>query len=106
MDKLRQSANRARLLDEHDFEKVQESDMAVLLEGERADILAGLLDELGEKCKGVLTLFYFHKKSMKEIAQAMKMASEAVARNKKHACLKRFRELVINNESLKQLLYY
>ncbi|MFA0962448.1 RNA polymerase sigma factor [Roseivirga sp. BDSF3-8] len=106
MDKLRQNSNRARLLDDHEFEKVQESDMNVLLENERSEIVASLLKELGDKCRSVLTLFYYHKKSMKEIAGTLEMASEAVARNKKHACLKKFRDMIGENESLKQLLYF
>ncbi|MGB3183639.1 MAG: sigma-70 family RNA polymerase sigma factor [Cyclobacteriaceae bacterium] len=106
IDRLRQSINRSRLLDLHEFDKVQEDDLKVLLENERSAVLMEHIDRLGPKCKTVLTLFYYDRKSMKEIALKMDMASEAVARNKKHSCLSRLRDMVSENDFLKQLLYF
>jgi RNA polymerase sigma factor (sigma-70 family) len=106
IDRLRQSMNRSRLLDLHNFETVQPDDLSVLLENERSNVLIEYIERLGTKCKEVITLFYFHKKSMKEIALEMDMASEAVARNKKHSCLSKLREQVDENDLLKQMLYF
>lgn len=106
IDRLRQSMNRSRLLDLHEFEKFQPDDLSVLLENERSQVLMEYIGRLGGKCKEVIKLFYFHKKSMKEIALAMDMASEAVARNKKHSCLSKLRDQVNENDLLKQMLYF
>lgn len=52
-------------------------------------------NNLGEKCKEVLGLFYYQKQSMKQIADKMQI-TEASAKNNKYRCLQRLRELVLN----------
>ena len=49
---------------------------------------------LGEPCKELLTIFYFEKKSLREIAKKLKIG-EASARNKKYRCIERLRALVL-----------
>ncbi|MFT3680038.1 MAG: sigma-70 family RNA polymerase sigma factor [Ferruginibacter sp.] len=51
---------------------------------------------MGEPCKQVLTLFYFMKKSMNEIAIAFSW-TEATAKNNKYRCLQRLRNMVVGN---------
>ncbi len=53
---------------------------------------AGMFSLLGEKCKEILKLFYFDKKSMTEIASVMNFKSEGVARTSKKRCLEKIRE--------------
>lgn len=48
---------------------------------------------LGEPCREVLTLFYFLKKNMQQIA-ANFLWTEATAKNNKYRCLQRLRNLV------------
>lgn len=51
---------------------------------------------LGEPCKEVLTLFYFMKKNMQQIAACFSW-TEATAKNNKYRCLQRLRNLVTGN---------
>lgn len=49
---------------------------------------------LGEPCRQVLTLFYFMKKSMNDIATTFSW-TEATAKNNKYRCLQRLRNMVL-----------
>lgn len=51
---------------------------------------------LGEPCREVLTLFYFMKQSMQQIAAGFSW-TEATAKNNKYRCLRRLRNLVTGN---------
>ena len=51
---------------------------------------------LGEPCREVLTLFYFMKKNMQQIAACFSW-TEATAKNNKYRCLQRLRNLVTGN---------
>ena len=57
------------------------------------------VDQLGKKCQNLLKLFYFEKKSYKEIAKIVGM-DEASARNAKYRCQEKLRKLtqIIPNE--------
>jgi len=46
-----------------------------------------IISELGKRCKELLMLFYFDRKTMKEIAQKMQYSSENTAKNQKYKCL-------------------
>ena len=47
---------------------------------------------LGEKCKQLLILFYFKKKSFKAIAAALAFSDEKVAKNQKYRCIQKAKE--------------
>lgn len=47
---------------------------------------------LGEKCRQLLILFYFNKKSFKEIATALAFSDEWVAKNQKYRCMQKAKE--------------
>jgi RNA polymerase sigma factor (sigma-70 family) len=47
---------------------------------------------LGEKCKQLLTLFYFQKKSFREIATMLAFSDEQVAKNQKYRCIQKAKE--------------
>ena len=51
---------------------------------------------LGEKCKQLLILFYFRKKSMQEVARTLEFSNEKVAKNQKYRCLEKAKENYIN----------
>jgi RNA polymerase sigma factor (sigma-70 family) len=51
---------------------------------------------LGEPCREVLTLFYFMKKNMQQIAASFSW-TEATAKNNKYRCLQRLRNMVTGN---------
>ncbi|MGC4103531.1 RNA polymerase sigma factor [Ferruginibacter sp.] len=47
---------------------------------------------LGEKCKDLLMLFYFKKKSFKEIAAQLAFSDERTAKNQKYRCLQKAKD--------------
>lgn len=47
-----------------------------------------VFNQLGEKCKKVLQLFYYEELTMKEVREKLNYSSEQVLRNKKYKCLK------------------
>ncbi|HMI77359.1 MAG TPA: sigma-70 family RNA polymerase sigma factor [Ferruginibacter sp.] len=47
---------------------------------------------LGEKCRQLLILFYFKKKSFREIASSLAFRSENVAKNQKYRCLQKAKD--------------
>ncbi|WP_298554859.1 sigma-70 family RNA polymerase sigma factor [uncultured Algibacter sp.] len=49
---------------------------------------------LGQPCKQLLSIFYFEKKSLKEIASELKI-EENTARNKKYRCMEKLRAMVL-----------
>jgi RNA polymerase sigma factor (sigma-70 family) len=59
-----------------------------------------LLDQLGDSCRQVLTLFYYENLSFAEIMEKMGYESEQVVRNKKYKCLRELTALVRDNPFL------
>lgn len=51
---------------------------------------------LGEKCRQILILFYFNKKTCREIANIFSFQDEHVARNQKYRCLQKAKENYLN----------
>ncbi|MDC8002940.1 sigma-70 family RNA polymerase sigma factor [Aureisphaera galaxeae] len=54
--------------------------------------------QMGNECKKLLEIFYFQKKSLREIA-ALFDIGEASARNKKYRCIQKLRALVLSTNS-------
>lgn len=61
---------------------------------ERAKIIAKCLDQLGDTCRKVLTLYYFEELSMQEIADQLGFANTDTAKTKKYKCKQKLDELV------------
>jgi len=55
-------------------------------QAERVAIIRKCIDELGETCKKVLTLFYFEELSMDDIAAQLGFANADTAKTKKYKC--------------------
>jgi RNA polymerase sigma-70 factor (ECF subfamily) len=49
---------------------------------------------MGNPCKELLILYYYHKKSMSEIAELLGYQNGHTARNKKYRCLGQLKEIV------------
>lgn len=47
---------------------------------------------LGEKCKQLLTLFYYKRQSFREIAAALAFSDEHAAKNQKYRCMQKAKE--------------
>ncbi len=55
-------------------------------------IMITALNQLGDTCKNLLTLFYFERKPMEEIGELLDL-TPASARNKKYRCMEQLRAL-------------
>ena len=56
------------------------------------NIATAAFNLLGEKCRQMLILFYFKKKSFKEIAKDFSFSDERVAKNQKYRCMEKAKE--------------
>jgi len=71
-----------------------EEDMADLAVNEEPgfSLAEAAFSLLGEKCRQLLILFYFKKKSFREIASSLAFRSENVAKNQKYRCLQKAKD--------------
>ena len=67
---------------------------------EQLTITLTAFENLGQACKDLLTWFYFHKMSLRAIAESLDM-EEASAKNKKYRCIQKLKELALNHELVK-----
>lgn len=79
-------------INEH-FEEKEEDD-----DDEKINLIMEKIKLLGEKCKALLTGFYFYKKSMQLLATELDYTNAANAKNQKYKCLKQLQKLVLENE--------
>lgn len=63
-------------------------------------IMQKYFDKLSEKCKAILTLFYYQKYSIAQIMQAGNYNSLNVVKSQKSRCLKTLKEMCKNNPKL------
>lgn len=54
---------------------------------EKLQLLVQLLDQITEKCKAIIQLFYFERLSMKQIAEQLNYSSVNSAKTQKYKCL-------------------
>ena len=73
---------------EESTEKVDSDVSESIAKTESLKYIMGLFQELGNKCKQILQLFYYEELPMKEICEKLDFSSEQVLRNKKYKCLK------------------
>ena len=73
-----------------------------IIKNENFALIQSLFEQLGDKCKRILLLFYYRELSMKEIMEEENFANEQVLRNKKYKCLKTLTERVKTNPVLYQ----
>ncbi len=62
----------------------------------RIEQLSLLLDNISERCRKLLKMFYYEKKSMNEIQHEFSFNSSAVAKNEKYKCLSRLKSMAHN----------
>ena len=55
------------------------------------------LAKMGDPCKGILEQYYYHRKSMTEIAESMHYKNRDTVKNLKYKCLQRLRQLMKGN---------
>jgi RNA polymerase sigma factor (sigma-70 family) len=57
-----------------------------------ADLATAAFNLLGERCRKLLIMFYFRKKSYKELASFLGFGDERTAKNQKYRCLEKAKE--------------
>lgn len=62
-------------------------------ENQLLNISQQALEILGDPCKTLLKLYYFHRRSMQEIADQMDYKNENSTKNQKYKCLNKLREI-------------
>lgn len=75
-------------------EKEEEDISSYLIYNEAQKTIVELLERMGEKCKQILTLFYYEELPMKDILKQTNYENEQVLRNKKYKCLKELTDIV------------
>ncbi len=74
------------------------------MEKDRDNILNGLLDQLSSNCQEVLLLFYFHAKSMAQIAEERNLKNSNMAKKAASRCREQLRALIRKQPHLEKLL--
>ena len=72
--------------------------LAGMIRQEEISYATGLMAQLGEKCRAILTDFYYEKKSMQEIAAKQQMTPDS-AKNEKYRCMQRLKKLHTGNQT-------
>ena len=73
-------------------------------QNERIQIIRNCVNEMSETCRKVLSLYYFDKFSMKDIATELNFASPDTAKTKKYKCKKQLDALVKSRYTLSDFI--
>lgn len=90
-----------------DFESDHSPDIADVSEEYSDDkfrVLSKYLQQIGETCKTLLSLFYFEQWDMEQIAAKMQFANADTAKAKKYQCKKKLESLIRQNYTVEELL--
>lgn len=71
----------------------------ILLKEEKLKSVEQVLKQIGEKCLKILTLFYFKKMPMKQIASEVDLRSEVVVKAQKYRCLQKAKNKLVASQS-------
>ncbi len=82
---------------------IEQTPEGSLMDQHQRELISGVLDQLGQTCREVLTLWSM-KYAMKEIAERVGYANEQTARNKKSKCLRSLQELVRERPAVRDLV--
>ena len=65
------------------------------VEDGRMERVTMAIKNLGEKCRSILTLFYYHNKDMKDIAEELGYTNSDNAKNQKYKCMKQLKKMTL-----------
>ena len=94
-EKAQTRANGVLLASEPNEEQAQDPDEAEAAEKEAFDFLDRVLASIPEDCRRLLRLFYWDKMPMKDIAPALGLRNENVAKTKKNRCMDKFKQIAM-----------
>lgn len=81
-------------------EQVEEDISGYLIRKEAHQTIVDLFDQLGPRCKQILTLFYYENLSVKDILTQTNYENEQVLRNRKYKCLKTLTDMIQQSPTL------
>ena len=87
----RKELDRKRRFEESDKEESVENSLE---KEEMVRIVHECINELGDSCKQILTLYYFDGLSMDKIAEKMGLANSDTAKTKRYKCKKRLDSMI------------
>jgi RNA polymerase sigma factor (sigma-70 family) len=98
--------NRMIRIDEHsDFEIIQEENILdLLMADERESEIKQVFSLIGDKCLEILSYSFFHKFSMRDIAEKMNFTSENAAKTAHYRCKHKLMEIIEGNEHFEKLI--
>ena len=73
-----------------------------LIKEQKLECVERSLEKLGEPGRTILELYYYHGKSMEDIAQLLQYKNSATAKNLKYKCLNRLRRIVEEEQKFTQ----
>ena len=77
-----------------------------LIKEQRLECVEQGLEKLGEPGRTILELYYYHGKSMEEIAELLQYKNSATAKNLKYKSLLRLKKIVAEEQNVTQSVYY
>jgi len=93
MEILRTKSKFIILPDDEEFDmKTDETVLSNLIRREEINEFTGIFSALSDKCRQILSLFYYDKKSMKQIGEATGYEISSM-RNEKYKCIEKLRKL-------------
>lgn len=75
-----------------------------LISEERKTLVSAIMNQLGEKCKQLLTYTMFEKRKLTEVVSLMGFSNEGVVKTNNYRCKKKLKELFKENQEIKQML--
>ena len=94
-NKLKKEKKTTAFQDEH----LKMLDLSIFNDSQVSDsrtvIVREALEQLGERCKRVLVLFYYHSYSIEALMNEMGYKNENVVRSHKSRCLKQLKDMII-----------
>ena len=99
--KLKVKQKREIQLEENSFSPDEPVDVTIyhkMEEDHNKQIIKAALQKLGEKCRALLKLVFYHNFTMESVKNRMGYSSEEVARSRKFNCLNELRAKFKNNE--------
>lgn len=85
----------------------EEKDLPIEVDYERQEkinVVNKCIEELGETCRKILTLYYFEEMSMSDIAEQLGFANADTAKTKKYKCKQELDKLIKTKYSIKDFL--
>lgn len=76
------------------FDSAEPSQLDEMIDSERSQAVAAAMEQLGEPCRTLLTLYYWEEYPQEQIAAEMGFANAATVKSKKYTCKKMLEKIL------------